>query len=145
MVRMLLTKGRRESSLIIPHPAPLTRKAGLLMRHLIVLVSTMALTLLVVSGVALAATIHCPNVPPSGVPATLLFCNGTSEADTMYGSDLADYMFGMGGRDTMHAYGSSDSMEGGKGSDHIYGDAGGDETLWGGDYAGGTYPETSDD
>src|SRR5215211_477258 len=28
MVRMLLTKGRREASLIIPHPAPLLKEGG---------------------------------------------------------------------------------------------------------------------
>src|SRR5215204_2767629 len=55
MVRTLLTKGRRESSLITPHPAPL-RKASLPMRRTIVLLATMALTLLVASGVALAVT-----------------------------------------------------------------------------------------
>src|ERR671910_606038 len=43
------------SALIRPsHPAPL-RKAALLMRHTILLLATMALTLLVASGVALAA------------------------------------------------------------------------------------------
>jgi trimeric autotransporter adhesin len=117
-----------------------------LKRRAIGLLSTMAVVLLLGSGVAFAATaIHCPNVPPSGSPATLLFCNGTSEADTMYGSDLADYMFGMGGRDTMHTYGGSDVTDGGNGSDHIYGDAGGDETLWGGAYSGGAYTDTGDD
>src|SRR5215213_2180794 len=55
MVRTLLTKGRRESSLITPHPAPL-RKASLPMRRTIVLLATMILTLLVASGVALAVT-----------------------------------------------------------------------------------------
>src|SRR5919107_826892 len=56
MLRLLLTKGRREASLTT-HPAPLTRKAALLMRRTIVLVATMALTVLVASGVALAETI----------------------------------------------------------------------------------------
>src|SRR5215216_4308541 len=55
MVRTLLIKGRRESSLITPHYAPL-RKADLPMRRTIVLLATMALTVLVASGVALAVT-----------------------------------------------------------------------------------------
>ena len=53
MKQLLLKPGRREYDLT-PHPAPL-RKAGLLMRRTILLLAAMALTLLVVSGVALAA------------------------------------------------------------------------------------------
>jgi hypothetical protein len=49
---MLHTKRRCESNLT-PHPASL-REAGLLMRRTIVLLATMALTLLVASGVRLA-------------------------------------------------------------------------------------------
>src|SRR5918993_48429 len=56
MVCMLLTKGCREASLITPHHAPL-RREGLLMRRTIVLLATMALTLLVASGVVLGAGI----------------------------------------------------------------------------------------
>src|SRR5215204_1245550 len=54
MMQMLLKPGRREFSLT-PHPAPLPRKAGLFMRRTIPLLATMALTLLVASGLALAA------------------------------------------------------------------------------------------
>src|SRR5215217_5065662 len=105
------------------------------MRRLILVVSTMTLTLLVAGGVALAATIHCPN-------STGLFCYGTSLADTMFGSDLNDWMYGKGGADTMHGYGSGDYLEGDNGSDHIYGDSGSDTQLWGGAYI---HTDTSDD
>ena len=118
------------------------------MRRTILLVATMALTLLVASGVALAATIHCPNDPSQGSPATGLYCFGTSMADTMFGSDLTDVMDGKGGADTMHGYGSADVLQGGKGSDHIYGDAGADYDLWGGAFHNNSvnpYPDTSDD
>src|SRR5215213_3865580 len=57
MVRMLLTKGRRESSLTTHLTPPPYRKAVSLMRRTIVLLTTMALTLLVASGVVLAAGI----------------------------------------------------------------------------------------
>src|SRR5829696_6018961 len=58
MLRMLLTKGRREASLTtLLTPPHLPRKAALLMRRTIVLLATMALTLLVASGVALAVVI----------------------------------------------------------------------------------------
>src|SRR5215207_3715613 len=53
MMQMLLKPGRRESSRT-PHPRPLPRKAGLFMRRTIPLLATMALTLLVASGLALA-------------------------------------------------------------------------------------------
>ena len=49
-------KGRRESSLITPHHAPL-RREGLPMRRNLLLLATMALTLLVASGVVLGAAI----------------------------------------------------------------------------------------
>ena len=112
------------------------------------LLSTMAVVLVLGSGVALAATtIHCPNEPSIGSPSGSLYCYGTSMADTMSGSDLLDVMLGEGGNDTMHGYAGGDSMEGGKGSDHIYGDAGNDSSLWGGalNAATNTYPDTSDD
>src|SRR5215207_1502473 len=98
MVQPILKPGRRESNLT-PHPAPLIRKADSLMRRTILLVASMALTLLMASGVALAATIHCPNDPSQGAPSTELYCYGTSLADTMFGSDLTDAMFGKGGAD----------------------------------------------
>src|SRR5215208_3898970 len=56
MLRMLLIKGRRESDLSTPlTPPPYQRKAGLYMRRTIALLATMALTLLVASGLALTA------------------------------------------------------------------------------------------
>src|ERR687897_383617 len=78
MVRTLLIKGRREASLITPHPAPLTRRAGLPMRRTILLVATMALTLLVASGMALAVT----KIGGPG-PDTL---RGTNGADSLLGN-----------------------------------------------------------
>ena len=118
-------------------------------RQALVLLTTMAVVLVVGSGVALAATsaIHCPNDTSSGSPSSLLFCYGTSAADTMYGSDLADFMFSKGGNDTMHGYGGSDRLQADKGSDNVYGDDGDDAFLWGGAYVGSTnyYPDTSDD
>src|SRR5215210_2209067 len=58
MLRMLPIKGRRELSLTpLLTPPHLPRKAGLLMRRTIVLLATMSLTLLVASGVVLAAAI----------------------------------------------------------------------------------------
>jgi Ca2+-binding RTX toxin-like protein len=115
------------------------------------LLTTMAVVLVVGSGVALAATtIHCPNDTSQGTPSSFVYCLGTSLADSMVGSDLLDYMDGVGGNDTMHGYGGGDHLEGGKGSDHLYGDTGSDSFLWGGASVGAynaphTYPDNSDD
>ena len=102
------------------------------------LLTTMAVVLVLGSGVALAATaINC---------TANTLCFGTPNPDTMSGSDLLDYMYGKGGADTMHGYADNDTLQGGKGSDHIYGDAGAD-SLWGGalDAATNTFPDNSDD
>src|SRR5918997_5066608 len=61
-----LKPGRREST-PTPHPAPLPRKAALLMRRTILLMATMALTLLVASGVALTATTTFSNPSSIGI------------------------------------------------------------------------------
>jgi Ca2+-binding RTX toxin-like protein len=120
-------------------------------RKAIALLTTMAVVLVVGSGVALAATtINCPNDTSKGSPTTQLYCNGTSLADTMSGSDLYDVMYGKGANDTMHGYGGSDYLQGDKGSDHIYGDSGDDVSdfgLWGGAYdtSTNTFPDNSDD
>src|SRR5215207_8975631 len=56
MLRMLLIQGRCESDLSTPLTPPhYQRKAGLSMRRTILLLATMALTLLLASGLALAA------------------------------------------------------------------------------------------
>jgi len=115
-----------------------------LKRRAIVLLTTMAVVLVVGSGVALAATtINCPNDTSQGSPSTYLYCYGTSMADTMFGSELADAMYGLGGADTMHGNNGSDYLVGDNGSDHIYGDAGNDVWLFGG--GNDATPDTSDD
>ena len=109
-------------------------------KRAILLLAAMAATLVVGSGVALAATIiHCPNAASGR-------CAGTTGADTMYGSDLADYMFAGGGADTMHGYGSGDTLQGDNGSDHVYGEDGPD-SLWGGAYdeSTGSYTDVRED
>jgi Ca2+-binding RTX toxin-like protein len=109
------------------------------------LLTTMAVVLVLGSGVALAATtIHCPNDTSTGSPSTGLFCYGTSMADTMVGSDLKDYMIGKGANDTMHGHGADDNLQGDKGSDHIYGDAGSDSFLFGGIVIGANTDKSDD-
>jgi hypothetical protein len=104
MVRTLLIKGRLEASLITPHPAPLTRKAGLPMRRTILLVATMALTLLVASGMALAVT-------KIGGPGP----------NTLRGTNGADSLLGNGGNDVLYPLGGRDTLLGGEGKDWLLG------------------------
>jgi hypothetical protein len=116
---MLLTKGRREGSLITPHHAPL-RKAALPMRRTILLLATMALTLLVASGVALAVNKI-----------------GTNGADTLRGTDGDDNLLGKGGNDVLYAHAGRDNLLGGEGKDWVFGGkrqhaSGGEKTLVGG-------------
>jgi hemolysin type calcium-binding protein len=73
---------------------------------MMMLVAGAALALLVASGVALAASINCPNAPNG-------FCYGTNVGDGMYGDFRVDKMYGFGGADLMEADGNGDRMYGG--------------------------------
>src|SRR5215211_7442172 len=120
MVQLLLKPGCREASLITPHPAPLNRKAGLPMRRTIVLLATMALTLLVASGVALAVTRI-----------------GTNGPDHLRGTNGADDLYGRGGNDIVLGLAGRDNLLGGTGKDVVNGGSlarpfGGDKNLVGG-------------
>jgi hypothetical protein len=93
---------------------PLT-KGGLLMRRTILLVATMALTVLVASGVALAVT-------KIGGPGP----------DVLRGTDHHDRLVGRGGPDTLFGLGADDCLLGGTGPDFLNGGPGNDRVLGGG-------------
>jgi Ca2+-binding RTX toxin-like protein len=92
------------------------------------LLATMALTLLVASGVALAVTKI-----------------GTNGPDTLRGTNGDDRLVGKGGQDDIFALAGDDSLLGGPGKDYIAGGGvflprGGDKNLLGGsgnDFVGG--------
>jgi Ca2+-binding RTX toxin-like protein len=112
------------------------------MRRTILLLATMAVTLLMASGVALAVN----NIGTNG-PDTL---RGTNGADTLVGVGGNDELYALGGRDTLlggpgkdvvlggnenRAFGSdknlaagpgNDVVGGGNGSDNVVGEAGND-------------------
>jgi Ca2+-binding RTX toxin-like protein len=113
------------------------------MRRTIVLLTTMALTLLVATSVALAAVISCPN-------GNAGFCRGTSSADTMTGTDTIDFnngdtaattsgdqIYGLSGSDTLYGKGGPDALHGAFQADKLDGGAGNDqywfEEGWGDD------------
>jgi RTX calcium-binding nonapeptide repeat (4 copies) len=110
-------------------------RRSLLMRRTILLMATMALTLLVASGVALAATVNC-------ISGTA--CTGTKNADIMNGTADADSMFGRAGADLMRGNEGEDYLQGDRGADALGGDEGQD-TLWGGSLLGSGSLDDSDD
>ncbi len=90
------------------------------MRRAILMVATMALTLLVASGVALAVTKI-----------------GTNGPDTLKGTNGADNLLGKGGNDILFALRGRDNLLGGPGKDIVVGGTerrplGGDKNLAGG-------------
>jgi Ca2+-binding RTX toxin-like protein len=114
---MLLIKGRREFG-FTPHPA-LFRKAGSLMRRTILLLASMALTLLVASGVALAV------VKVRGPGHDTLV--GTNASDTLSGRGGDDRVYGLDGNDVISGGPGNDGMlDGLNGADVISGGAGDD-------------------
>src|SRR5215213_8939560 len=116
MLRMLLIKGRCESDLSTPlTPPPYQRKAGLFMRRTIVLLATMALTLLVASGVALAIT----KIGGPG-PNTL---RGTNGADNLLGKG------GLAGGNERRPFGGDKNLVGGPGNDGVQGGIGADNLF----------------
>ena len=91
-----------------------------MMRRTIVLLATVALTLLVASGVALAVTKI-----------------GTDGPDRLRGTNGADNLLGKGGNDLLFALGGRDTLLGGEGKDWLFGGSferpfGGHKTFVGG-------------
>lgn len=125
------------------------------MQRIALLLATMTLALIVVGGVALAATIiSCPGGQD---------CFGTNDDDKIEGTNGDDvHIFGLGGSDTIDGNGGSehvvgddltdrsldgdDKLDGGADPDRIYG-FGGSDTLIGGtgeDYIDAVSGETSE-
>jgi Ca2+-binding RTX toxin-like protein len=100
------------------------------MKRMVVLVAFTGGLLLLIGGVALAATIDC----------TGGYCAGTEENDVMNGTDTYDLMHGLGGDDNMFGHFGHDEIYGGQGADFLLGDEDydypdtllGNDTLYGG-------------
>ena len=93
------------------------------MRRTVVLMASMALTVLLASGVALALnTIRCDGGK----------CNGTPKADKMMGTGGRDIIYGLKGDDALFGRPGRDDLYGFEGGDIAYGGAGSDK-LFGGD------------
>jgi Ca2+-binding RTX toxin-like protein len=88
------------------------------MRRTMLLFATMALTLLVASGVALAATRTGDNGPNNIV--------GTNRPDTLLGRGGDDLVNGLGGNDVVSGGAGHDELSGGFGDDIVRGGPKGD-------------------
>ena len=101
------------------------------MRRAILLLSTVALAMLLASGIAWAVDKTCQADTD---------CFGTKEADDLTGSNGNDRIFGLGGPDLIRGLASDDRISGGSGDDDVRGQggrdgisgAGGDDELLGG-------------
>ena len=99
------------------------------MKRVVFVLAVMAAALVVVGGVAFAASIQCPNRPDNG-------CEGTKKADTITGTAQPDQIRARGGDDVVNARGGDgDFSIGGSGEDRVRGQAGSDDAI-GGSIAG---------
>jgi len=102
------------------------------MRKTLVVLVSIALAVLLASGLALAA-------PKGGTATTTIYCSetassscqGTSGPDIIYGTTSADVIIPYGGDDTVYAMDGNDEVRHSFGNDHIEGGLGAD-TLRGG-------------
>jgi Ca2+-binding RTX toxin-like protein len=106
------------------------------MRRTIALLTTMVLTLLVATSVAMAAVITCPTA--QNPPGT---CRGTANADTMTGTNgtfrdapgenlHGDIIDSFRGGDTLNARKANDTLNGGQGNDTLNGGVDNDTYLF---------------
>ncbi|CAN5589015.1 hypothetical protein BH24ACT20_BH24ACT20_16810 [soil metagenome] len=88
------------------------------MRKTILLLAVVAMTLVMASGVALAAQMKC---------SARGDCVGTPRDDRMIGTAKLDTIRGKNGNDAIYGRASADRLYGGFGRDRLYGNGGNDE------------------
>jgi Ca2+-binding RTX toxin-like protein len=130
------------------------------MRRTILLMATMTLTVLVVGGIAYAATITCDGAgDQQPAPED---CRGTDQADSITGTSSGEFIdaragddtvdaragddvvFGREGQDTIHLRSGEDQVDAGAGSDTLFGEGAHDSLSGGGGvnlYFGGPGPD----
>ena len=91
------------------------------MRRFALMTTLLVSAVLLVAGVAYAATIDCNGGD----------CVGTNSADTMNGSPIDDKMLAMDGGDTLNGEGGMDALKGQGGGDEIFGGEGNDKVKGG--------------
>jgi Ca2+-binding RTX toxin-like protein len=95
--------------------------------------AVVTISLVLASGVAIAATVNCPNKAGR-------LCVGTAQNDTMYGTARRDDIRAYGGDDEVRARANNDWLAGGAGDDTVRGGRGDDifgfTGAWGQDSLG---------
>jgi hypothetical protein len=89
-------------------------------RRTLLVLASMMLGVLMLGGIALAATISCGDVASEGS------CYGTRKADTMTGDAERNHMLGKRGGDEISGLKGPDAIWGGAGDDRIFAGPGGD-------------------
>jgi Ca2+-binding RTX toxin-like protein len=91
-------------------------------RRALFVAGLVVVALVAASGVALAASISCPNRAGN-------LCVGTDQADTMTGRNSSDDIRGRGDGDQLNARGGRDRLAGGPGEDQLFGGDANDRLL----------------
>jgi Ca2+-binding RTX toxin-like protein len=102
-------------------------------KRAILLLTTMLATLVVASGVALAATINCPNNGTCYGNTSSDILIGTDGYNIMYAKAGDDQLYGLGGFDTLYGEGGADLLHGDAAVDRLFGGPGNDTSVGGGD------------
>ncbi len=104
-------------------------------RRALLIMASMGLGVLLLSGVALADTIDGTPGPDDLV--------GTDKADVIHASGGADYVSGLAAADVIYAGSGNDTVVGREGNDRIYGNTGTDMLL--GNFGNDTINSAGDD
>lgn len=86
------------------------------------ILATMSVGVIVLSGVALALTISCTTTTP---------CEGTSEPDTLTGNARDNFIEGLMSTDNIAGKGGADRLFGNRDNDEVHGGGGPDKILGG--------------
>jgi len=130
-------------------------------RTILMMAAIMALTVLLIGGVAYAASVTCDGAGDTDIDFGE--CRGTIEADSITGTSRGgfidalagndtvdaragnDQVYGREGQDTLHGRGGEDDISGGADNDTLFGEGGHDFLFGGGGsnaYFGGPGPDT---
>ena len=107
------------------------------MRQSGLLLASMALALLLVSGVAWAVVKDCR--------AGADYCVGTNQKDTLNGSEVRDKIYGKDDNDKLFGNSGNDALRGGRGDDTMKGGAGKDDFSYSNPGTDGLYGGSGDD
>ncbi len=98
-------------------------------RTILMMAATMALAVLLIGGVAYAASVRCDGA--GDTDPDVGECRGTIEADSISGSGRGEFIDALAGNDTVDARAGNDSVLGREGQDTIHG-GGGEGAIAGG-------------